>query len=149
MFMEDNKIDLVIAEVKRGPCMLNGPWTDPERENLQRLLQAVGVLPIDCVDAAARSLYENECFENDVCTIRMISIGRSTNSEPGSPVFQLLWREDVLSFIYQRFTTRSGTKSDHCHWDDVGRELFDLAMSTGSFESFWQETGIEMGLDLA
>ncbi|WP_256806808.1 hypothetical protein [Bradyrhizobium sp. Bra64] len=39
-------IDLVIAEVKTNqPCTLNGPWTRQDRQNVHRVLAAVGCLP--------------------------------------------------------------------------------------------------------
>ena len=35
-------IDVVIAEVKAGRCSVNGPWTDPEKRNIERVLSAIG-----------------------------------------------------------------------------------------------------------
>ena len=32
----------VIAEITRGTCKLNGPWTDPAKENMQYVLRAIG-----------------------------------------------------------------------------------------------------------
>ncbi len=43
-FNKLNKILFVIAEVKRGGyCRLNGPWTNSEVENLNRILYAIGM----------------------------------------------------------------------------------------------------------
>ena len=38
--------DVVIAEVKTNqPCSLNGPWTRQDRQNVHRVLAAIGCLP--------------------------------------------------------------------------------------------------------
>src|SRR5688572_17947388 len=31
-------VNMIIAEVKTGPCTLNGPWKDRKKENMQKLL---------------------------------------------------------------------------------------------------------------
>lgn len=37
--------DVAIVEVKRNqPCSLNGPWTDPDRRNVHRVLAAIGCI---------------------------------------------------------------------------------------------------------
>jgi hypothetical protein len=50
--------DVVIAEVKTNqPCTLNGPWTREDRQNVHRVLAAIGCLPPDHIEQAARDIY--------------------------------------------------------------------------------------------
>lgn len=43
-----DKAYVALAEIKTGVCRLNGPWTAPERENMQRVLSALGMLGREC-----------------------------------------------------------------------------------------------------
>ncbi len=55
-------IDIVIAEVKTNqPCTLNGPWTQQDRQNVHRVLAAIGCLPHNQIDAAAADIYQGCC----------------------------------------------------------------------------------------
>lgn len=40
---------VVLSEVKTGQCSLNGPWTDPERHNMQKVLA-----PVDSTNRPSR-----------------------------------------------------------------------------------------------
>ena len=46
----------VIAEITRGTCKLNGPWTDPANENMQYVLRAIGAFRHGEINAIAQSL---------------------------------------------------------------------------------------------
>jgi hypothetical protein len=53
LFSEQSRlISVFLVEAKRGRCALNGPWTNPERENLHRVLFAMGFLPHEHVQEA-------------------------------------------------------------------------------------------------
>jgi hypothetical protein len=46
--------DVVIVDVKTNqPCTLNGPWTNPDRRNVHRVLAAIGCLPWPSIPEAA------------------------------------------------------------------------------------------------
>ncbi len=133
-----------IAEVKRGLCNLNGPWTSPERRNIQRVLQAIGAIPLEDVDLVAKDLYEHGCYKNSNCYISLICIGESMNPDirrryPFVP--QILWSE-VKSFIYQRFLNYRNEKSWHQHWDEDGHKLWKLFEASRDEQSF--STGVEL-----
>ena len=54
---------VVIVEAKGGgECRLNGPWTDPEKGNIGRLLEAVGIVAEEEIDLIARGLYARGGF---------------------------------------------------------------------------------------
>jgi hypothetical protein len=135
---------IAIAEVKRGLCNLNGPWTSPERRNIQRVLRAVGALPLEDVDIAAERLYEQGCYKNENYYISLICLGETINPEVRNRyplVPQILW-SDIKSFIYQRFRNYRNVKSWHQHWDENGHHLWNW------FESSRDEQNFVSGIEL-
>jgi len=125
-FISEDKIDLIISEVKRGLCDLNGPWTDPERQNMHRVLRAVGAFPKDTIDEISRCLYNEQYYENEIYRVRLFAVGERTNENLSSPVVQLTWNE-ILKFIYCRFKKYRSEKSQHKQWNHTGSMLFKQA----------------------
>lgn len=131
VILSKDKITIVIAEVKRRVCNLNGPWTRPEMQNMHRVLHAVGAFPDQEVSVVAKGLYENGTYENNTHLITLLCLGAQKNQEiekthPNVP--QILWN-DVLAFIYHRFQNYLMQKSMHPQWDDDGRLLWDMAVN--------------------
>ena len=118
---------IAIVEVKRGLCDLNGPWTTIERRIVDRILRAVGVLPIEDVQTVAESIYSDGFFMNCAIYVSLVCVGEEKNPEihrryPSVP--QILW-PDILSFIFIRFRKYQKVKSWHQHWDPDGQKLWD------------------------
>lgn len=135
VFRSDGLIDLIIAEVKSGRCALNGPWKDPVRRNMDRVLFAVGAFPEAQVPKVAQALYEEQAYEDSQYRVRLFALGRERSNYLESPVVQLTW-EEVLDFIYERFTKYSRTKAQHRQWDRHGQALFRKAMECESARHF-------------
>ena len=125
-------IDVVIAEVKTNACCtLNGPWTSVERQNVHRILVAVGCLPRDRIAAAAADIYETGQHVADGLRIRLIALGRERNeplSEQFPAVVQLTWAQ-ILSFIGHRFNAYRHQKRQVDQWDVQGKRLKAIADS--------------------
>lgn len=133
---ENKRIDLIIAEVKTGMCRLNGPWTDPERMNINRVLYAIGAFREDEVNDVAQSLYKRGCYQDDYYRTRLVAIGKIVNPELEGKAIQLTWQE-VTKFIHERFRRYSNIKSQHEQWDCCGRSLYDYAVNKGkNYEDF-------------
>ncbi|MCX7782514.1 MAG: hypothetical protein N2318_02595, partial [Meiothermus sp.] len=129
---------IIIAEVKTGQCSLNGPWTEPEKENLQRVLRAIGAFPEDQVETAAKNIYTSGMFSNTAYYITLACFGKTSNSDisknfPNVP--QILW-DTVLTFIHQRFRKYRDQKSSHGQWDETGRKLWDCVMRNQELDAF-------------
>lgn len=125
----NDRVDIVIAEIKTGRCALNGPWTNEEDQNIHRVLAAIGSLPAEVIDEAANSLYGTASFDQpDQPRIRLILVGRELDpaiAEKYAGITQLTWSE-ILSFIWQRFHRYSRQKAQVDQWDYVGRRLKEL-----------------------
>lgn len=119
----------IIGEVKSGECKLNGPWTDPARENLQYVLKAIGGFEPTIIDKVATALYTNYVYEDEKRKIQLLAIGSRPNVEyqrERKGLDQLLFVE-ILSFIYRRFHDFRMQKRDHKQWDAVGKYLYAQA----------------------
>ena len=73
-----DRIDVVIAEVKtNGACRLNGPWTDEDKRNVDRVLAAIGCLHEDKIRTAATAIYEIGAYREERLQIRLVAVGRT------------------------------------------------------------------------
>ncbi|ARJ65166.1 hypothetical protein WV31_05580 [Magnetospirillum sp. ME-1] len=141
-------IDIVIAEITvNRPCKLNGPWTKPERQNMHRVLAAVGCVPTDQIDGVAADLYATGCYAGPNNRVRLVSIGGSRNPDLDArfpSVTQLTWL-DVLTFIWQRFQKYRKQKTQVDQWDQCGKELLWLATGRPDQRRFIDEALARMG----
>lgn len=145
VFDSDSRIDLIIAEVKTGRCRLNGPWIDPDKQNMHRVLYAVGAFPEDRVPAVAESLYECQFYTDDHFRVRLFALGREKDPDLYPLVVQLTW-EDMLTFIYQRLKKYHSIKSQHRQWDWCGKRLYSKMRKhyRSSAEDFAQDVLAQM-----
>ncbi|MEZ0282941.1 hypothetical protein [Methyloceanibacter sp.] len=145
-----NCIDVVIAEVKTNqPCTLNGPWTRQNRQNVHRVLAAIGCLPPDQIEQAAAGVYTAGVHVSELgLRIRLVSVGRERSEElsatyPNVP--QLTWVE-ILAFIWDRLHRYRQQKTQVDQWDAQGRRIKRLADLSGQAEPFIGEALHLMGV---
>ena len=123
-------IDIVIAEVKTNqPCTLNGPWTQQDRQNVHRVLAAIGCLSPDRIEAAAEDIYRVGFYRGDALRIRLVAVGRGRSQDIATTypeVTQLIWSE-MLAFIGNRFHRYRQQKTQVDQWDPEGRKIKRLA----------------------
>lgn len=136
----DGQVLLVIAEVKTGQCRLNGPWTNPVRRNVQKVLAAMGVYPEVKLDAVAAGLNQDGIHEDADHVAALVAFGSSEGDElrqryPRVP--QVLWPQ-VKRFIHRRFTDYLREKAWHQTWDKVGEGLYTLVESEPDAQRFCQ-----------
>jgi hypothetical protein len=119
-----DQIDVVIAEVKEGRCQLNGPWTDPARQNVQRVLAAIGCVQQARIGDAAAALYAHGYFEDRaLLRVRLVALG-STRDEGISAQYPRVCQitlEGALRFIFRRLERYWRQKRDTQHWNGIGR----------------------------
>jgi hypothetical protein len=144
-----DRIDMVIAEIKaNGPCRLNGPWTDQDERNVDRVLAAIGCLHPDTIRLAATAIYETGEYRDDQMQIRLAAVGREASarlSERYRQVIQLTWNQ-MLAFMWHRFEAYRSQKRDVQQWDLLGRRLKAMAGMVRAPELFIPEALRAMGI---
>lgn len=125
-------LNVVIAEVKTGRCALNGPWTDPEAGNMERVLKAIGCVPDEVTQDACENLHARGAWTGDDLTIRLFALGESRDESLPIPVGQqLIWTE-VIDFCVGRFENYRQEKSSLGQWTPDGRLLREVSLREGS-----------------
>jgi len=141
-----HRIQIIFTEVKGGnrACDLNGPWTAPEKENMHRVLYAIGAFPAEQVPEVATRLYQDRLFDDGILAVRLFAIGarHSQESRVAPPVIQLTW-DDILQFVHQRMVNYPAVKSDHSQWEGMGRQLYRDALrfktEREAFVTHWKD----------
>src|SRR5688572_7621938 len=72
---------IILAEIKVSRCNLNGPWTDPARKNMLRVLRAIGPFPRDLTPSLAEDLYEHGIHIDSLYNMSLFCIGSERNEE--------------------------------------------------------------------
>lgn len=142
-------IDIVIAEVKTNqPCTLNGPWTRRDRQNIHRVIAAIGCLPHDQIDSAADDMYRVGLYRSNMLRIRLVAVGRdrSEDLEDRYPaVTQALWA-DMLAFMWCRIERYRHQKKQVDQWDAEGRKIKRLVDEHRSSDDFIEHVSDLMGV---
>ena len=121
--------DVVIVEVTRNQCKLNGPWTDPDRQNVHRILAAIGCLRCESIPEAAQRVHKVGVAVFGDTRIRLVAVGRNESAELREQypnVLQLEWNE-IIAFMWGRFREYRPQKQDVQQWDRAGGLLRRLA----------------------
>jgi hypothetical protein len=120
---------IALTEAKTGLIRLNGPWTNRERNNMLRVLRALGPLPEHEATFAARSRYDRGMYANQLYYVSLVCIGAERNpviAESHPEVLQIVW-DEVLAFIYRRFRGYRREKRSHGQWDEDGKSLWNTS----------------------
>jgi hypothetical protein len=129
---------------------LNGPWTEQDRQNVHRVLAAIGCFAPNRIDEAAADIYRAGIHTSDLgVRIRLVAVGRDRSDDltaryPG--VTQLIWL-DLLAFIWDRFHTYRQQKTQVDQWDAQGLKIKGLADASGGPKKFIHEALHLMGVD--
>jgi hypothetical protein len=136
---------IIIAEVKRRECALNGPWTRRGDQNMHRVLAAIGAFPKEAVEAVADSLYRAGAFIGEDYRVSLACFGETTSAalEGRYPqVPQKNWPQ-VLGFVYSRFDGYTRQKASHPQWDVAGRTLWHWFTESRDLGDFIRRARIE------
>ena len=129
---------VVIGEVKKDRCKLNGPWTRRDDRNMHRVLTAVGAVHPREQDAAAEALYTSGIFQGESVLVSLCCVGAIESREVRRDfkfVPQILWPQ-MTGFIFQRFESYLYQKLSHPQWDQTGKLLWELFVSSHSADEF-------------
>jgi hypothetical protein len=123
LFTGHDKIDLILAELKRGHCELDQAWLRVDSKVLEYFLEYVGAFNQADMHRVADELRRFGGYQNESFRVRLFSIGNT--KDPRLVANQLDWTE-LLGFIHGRFS-RERRKSQHDQWDDTGNWLYEEA----------------------
>lgn len=126
----DALVNVIIAEIKRGACSLNGPWTDSEQANMQRVLRAIGCVPLASLQEAASALYEVGGWSGGGVTVRLFAVGEFRDMALPIPNAQQVTWDEIIDFCIQRFRAYRRQKASVGLWESDGRRLKRLAESS-------------------
>jgi hypothetical protein len=129
---------IALAEVKTNICGLNGPWTNPDRQNMPKVLRALGAFPAPEVEMVSAALYERGVYESQLYHVSLLCFGKLANPDvqrdyPRVP--QITWGK-ALSFIFHRFNAYRRHKESHGQWDEQGRALWDASQRSNELQLF-------------
>jgi hypothetical protein len=134
--------NIIIAEIKKGKCRLNGPWTDPGHRNMERVLSSIGCVRQDEIALAAQSLYGAGKWSNHIATVRLFAVGERTNDYlVVGPEQQIVWTS-VIKFCVGRLYEYRLQKASQGQWAQDGRRLSQLARRN-NIESIRSYFGLE------
>jgi hypothetical protein len=125
-----NQVLVVIAEVKASLCHVNGPWRDPARGGMERVLRRIGFAPEDKLNVIADSLYKSLHWENDDFWVQYVCIGDRPNHDLAKrypQLKQLTWA-DIAAFMWERFGSFGPIKGAPRNWPMFGREFADAVL---------------------
>jgi len=134
----EDKPFIVFVEIKKGQCNINRSLRDPAQQNINRLLRAVGVIPLELVDDVAEEIYATGSCITDEYHISFFCLGHAYNyglEETYPQVPQVLW-EQVFSFIFHRFERYRSLKANHPQWDATGKMLWNVAAHLRNLPEF-------------
>jgi len=130
----------VLVEVKSGLCMMNGPWTNRRKENMQRVIRRLGfALDEDQVQEIADDMYTTGRFEDEHYVMQYICVGNEKNhgiNYQHKNVSQINWVE-IGNFLIERFKSFPEKTPDgqvHEQWPEFGKTFgrwISLQLRTG------------------
>lgn len=115
----------IVGEVKVGTCKVNGPWNEPNRGGMEKVIRRIGFAPDEMTQEIATSLYNQLYWQNDDFTVQYVAVGASRNHELSTrfrKLKQLLWSE-IAAFLFERFTGFGPIKGVPTQWPVFGREF--------------------------
>jgi len=121
--------NVIIAEITTTICKLNGPWKNPDSQNMHRVVKSLGCVPDAMTDEACAALYQRGVWSDTSATIRLFAIGETRNAELPIPATQLFWTE-IIPFIIKRFKDYSLEKSSVGNWTPDGVRLKECALGS-------------------
>jgi|SRR5579859_6995650 len=123
-----SQVLFLLVEVKLDQCQINGPWTDPQKGSMQRVIRRMGFANDATVDQIAAEMYRDLRWEDERTAVQYVAVGKRTNEGVGRSYPQLLqvtW-DDIAVFLFDRFVQfpeklPGDARFIHEQWPDFGK----------------------------
>jgi hypothetical protein len=146
------KPSLFIVEVKTQEIELNDTWASSSKGNINKIMTDLGIyLEQREIATASDSLYESGRFNGEPYYCPLLFVGNiDVGRIPGRylSVPRILWA-DVVAFIHQRFRKFARIKADNQQWDQLGKDLYNLATNYEKLGDFEKEVRLRCQLPAA
>ncbi len=126
---ENKQALFIVVEVKAGLCRMNGPWTNRNKKNMQRVIRRLGFATSESnIERIADDMYHSGRYEDDFYVMQYICLGNDKNPEIDyryKNVLQIDW-EEIGEFFIKRFKDFPEKTPDgqvHEQWPDFGKKL--------------------------
>jgi hypothetical protein len=124
----NRQVLFLLVEVKLDLCNINGPWSDPQQGNMQRVVRRLGFAEESKIEQIAADMYRDLRWENETTVLQYVSVGNRINEGRGNrypKLLQVTWSE-IADFLFDRFRAcpeklPSG-ELIHQQWPDFGQE---------------------------
>jgi hypothetical protein len=133
------KPSLFIVEVKTKEIDLNETWQNPEKGNINKILNDLGFFQTEEQAASvAEGLYNIGKHEGENYYCSLLFIGNvDLNRIPMkySSVPRITWK-DIIEFIHGRFCRFAKFKDNNEQWDQFGKKIYEFAKVNRSLPKF-------------
>jgi hypothetical protein len=135
---DEHRLHVILAEVKRTEACPNPTWTNEGERNLHDILRAIGFVRSRDVDAVAAQLYRDGRAAYDSVIISLVFVGERLSPRLAAAYPSVPFRRwnDVLQFVFSRFSRFDRMKSQNDQWDGAGRKLWDLWLAHDKSDAF-------------
>ena len=126
---ENKQALFIVVEVTSGLCKMNGPWTNSNKKNMQRVIRRLGFATSESnIEKIAEAMYRSGRYEDDFYAMQYICLGNEKNPEIGyshRDVLQIEWNEIGEFFIrrFKDFPEKTPDGQVHEQWPDFGKKL--------------------------
>ncbi len=118
----------LLVEVKTDLCNINGPWSNADQGNMQRVIRRLGFAEDDQMEDIAASMYRELRWEDQNTVLQYVAVGKRKNDGRGrqfARLAQVTW-DEIAQFLYKRFQQfpeklPSDGRLIHEQWPDFGR----------------------------
>ena len=134
----EDKIHIVMVEVKGSKCKLNNSWKNKDSQNIEKFLNAIGALPATLIVSAFNELYKTGAYKKDEYSIQFVDVGSECDDKllKHYPEIDQITHEPILKFIYERVEKYYLQKKFHHQWDVYGKELWEIFKESNSVDEF-------------
>jgi len=144
-----SKPSLYFAEVKSRQIGLNEPWQNPNKENINKALLAIGIFESEKrVQDAADALYNSGIYDGELYYCSLLFIGNvdEGNIPPQYDGVPRIFWGHIIKFAHCRFRKFVNIKSDNQQWDDAGKKLYSLTADHHNLQEYETEVRRAFGL---
>lgn len=118
----------LLVEVKSDLCNINGPWSNREAGNMQRVIRRLGFADPGDVESIAEDMYSQLRWEGGDTVLQYVAVGARINDgrQRTYPMLRQITWDHIAGFLcyrFQQFPEKlpNDGRAVHEQWPDFGR----------------------------